>query len=110
MIENSLTYQFGEGSPGNDMVPEAMIITRTNGTTIRYVPEVVLPDPVFKPGQIVRVLDKYKEGVDRYGVVTSVHGLEEVGVEFGTEFMDGRSLWSFSTSRTSIKIIHEVED
>ena len=109
MIENSLTYQFGDGvTMGNDQTPEAMIITRTDGTSLRYVPEVVLPNPVFKRGQIVRIVTPSALRYNWQGVITWVGG-EFITVEFGIA-LEGHLATSFSRFRSgNLEVIHEVE-
>lgn len=102
MIENSLTYQFKNGSAGTDYGPDALVLTLTDGTSIKYVPEtkVVTPGPVFKPGQIVLfgVNTAFK---DRYGVVTNVGALY-VTVDIGEDFHP-------KMLPHNLELIHEVE-
>lgn len=75
MIENSLTYQFSESRhTGHDVPPEAIVITLSHGTKIKYVPEAEFQGAAqeFESGQIVRVITQNWGYPGRYGVVTIV--------------------------------------
>ena len=112
MITNSLTYEFLGRGAHHDIVPDAIVLRQTDGKIMRYVPEVLVVDtaPVFKPGQIVRVLENYNVCVGRQGVVVHIEYAGAVNVEFGSPFGDHHpSKWLFLNPQTSLEIIYEVE-
>ena len=98
MHTNSLTYEFPNTVKGDDMAPEAMVLTLTTGESIRYIPEAKAGE-VFRPGQIVRVRSTSSFQWNCYGVVQAVE--EEVNVAFGND-----SVWFYPYS---LEIIHEAE-
>lgn len=89
--------EYEHGTPG------AIIYTNdfAGVKELRYVLEVQTPDPVFKPGQIVRVVGGGFLGfIGRYGVVK---GRDTVGVT-----VDIGNVSTVSFSSYHLEIIHEV--
>ena len=90
-------------------IPGAILYTNHSAgvENRRYVPEVVEPEPAFKLGQVVEVVDKTFLRYEWQGVVTKV-GECYIAVEFGKP-AEGLNYTTYEFLPAALKLIHEAK-